>query len=61
LIKKIQQTAEEVREVVVMKCRYRYINEIVIKLQQLTKQLKETRHENDFNEIVLNQLEQIFK
>ncbi len=61
MIKKIQQTAEEVREVVVMKCRYRYINEIVIKLQQLTKQLKETRHENDFNEIVLNQLEQIFK
>ena len=59
-IEKIQQTAEEARRVL-MKHTNTYIGEIEMKLEQLTNQLKYTRQENDFNEIILNQLEQKFQ
>ena len=59
-IQKIQQTAENARQVLV-KHTNRYISEIEMKLEQLTNQLKYNRQENDFNEIILNQLKQKFQ
>jgi uncharacterized phage infection (PIP) family protein YhgE len=56
-IQKIRQTAEEARELLVQHTTA-YIDKIEIKLSQLTEQLKQTREENDFNEIVLNQFNQ---
>jgi uncharacterized phage infection (PIP) family protein YhgE len=56
-IKKIQQTAEEAREILAIHTP-EHINKIENKMTQLTEQLKETRQENDFNEIGLNQLKE---
>jgi hypothetical protein len=56
-IHKIQQTAEEARQVL-LEHTGENINEIEIKLTRLTKELKEIREENDFNEIVLNEFKQ---
>ena len=59
-IKKIRQTAEESRQMLVQHTTG-HINNIETKLVQLTEQLKQTRDENDVNEIVLNQFKQKLK
>jgi uncharacterized phage infection (PIP) family protein YhgE len=56
-MKKIRQTAEEARELVVQHTT-EHIDKVEDKLAKLTEQLKETRQENDFNEIHLKQLEE---
>jgi uncharacterized phage infection (PIP) family protein YhgE len=56
-IHKIQQTAEEARQVL-LEHTGENINEIEIKLTRLTDELKQTREENDFNEINLNEFKQ---
>ncbi len=56
-INKIQQTAEETRQLVLKQIN-KYFNEIEIELTKLTKELKEIREENDFNEIDFNEFKQ---
>jgi hypothetical protein len=51
-IKKIQQTAEESRKLLIQYTK-EYINEIEVNLNKLTEELRQTRQENDFNEIDL--------
>jgi predicted nucleic acid-binding Zn-ribbon protein len=55
-INKIQQTADKARQLLI-----EHIGKIEIKLSELTEQLKQTRKENDFNEIHLNQLKNKLK
>ena len=59
-VSKIRQTAEEARQLLVQHT-VANINDIEIKLVKLTEQLKQTRNENDVNEIVLNQFKQKLK
>jgi hypothetical protein len=54
-IKRIKQTAEENRQVF-MEQAIQCFNEIEIKLNKLNNAIVETREENEFNEIVLEQL-----
>ena len=56
-IYKIRQTAEHCRQLVLQHTN-EHLNEIEINLNKLTNQLRETRKENDFNEIELNQFKQ---
>jgi chromosome segregation ATPase len=56
-INKIQQTAKECRQILLQHTT-EYINQIEINLTKLTDQLRETRQENDFNEIDLNEFKQ---
>jgi sugar lactone lactonase YvrE len=53
-IKKIQQTADEARQLI-FKYTNEHINKIEVKLAKLTDQLRENRQENDFVETDLNQ------
>jgi hypothetical protein len=53
----IQQTAEEARQVF-NEHMNEYFHEMEIKLNKLTDQLRQTRQENDFNEIHLQQFQQ---
>ncbi|CAF1374226.1 unnamed protein product [Rotaria sp. Silwood1] len=53
-IKKIKQTAHECRQILLQHMA-EHITQIEVNLAQLTDKLKETRQENDFNEIILNQ------
>jgi len=53
----IQQTAEEARQTV-LKNTNEYIHQIEKKLNELTNQLRESREENDFNEINLHQFQE---
>jgi hypothetical protein len=55
-IKKIQQTAEEARQLV-LKNSNEYHHQLEMKLNELTNQIRESRHENDFNEINLRQFQ----
>ena len=59
-IKIIQQTAEEARQLLIEHTPI-HINNIEVKLSKLTEQLKQTREENDFNEIILDQFKQKLK
>jgi chromosome segregation ATPase len=54
-IYKIQQTADEARQLL-LKHTAGHIKTIEVKLAELTEQLKQTRKEDDFNEIHLNKL-----
>jgi hypothetical protein len=54
-IQKIQQTAEECRQILLQHTN-EHFNQIEINLAKLTDHLRETRQENDFNEIEINQL-----
>ena len=56
-IHKIRETADEARSLLVI-CTTGHINAIETELIRLTEQIKETRHENDVNEIILNELKQ---
>jgi hypothetical protein len=56
-IRKIQQTAEECRQILLQHTT-KHFNQIEINLTKLTDQLKQTRQENDFNEIDLKNLKQ---
>jgi chromosome segregation ATPase len=55
-IKQIQQTAKECRKTLVQYTS-EHIHRIEMKLAELTSQLRETRQENDFNEIDLSQFQ----
>ena len=59
-IKKIQQTAEEARQIVLKKTSIS-IHQFEIKLNKLTDQLRESRDEDDFNEINLHQFQEELK
>jgi hypothetical protein len=56
-IKKIQQTAEETRQVLFNNTN-EYIHRIEIDLNKLTNQLRECRQEHDFNEIGSRQFQE---
>jgi hypothetical protein len=56
-IKKIQQTAEETRQIL-FKDTDRYVHEIETNLSKLTDQLRDCRQEDDFNEINLGQFQE---
>jgi chromosome segregation ATPase len=56
-IKKIEQTAKECRQLILQYTK-EHINQMEINLTKLTDQLRQTRKENDFNEIDLHQLKQ---
>jgi chromosome condensin MukBEF ATPase and DNA-binding subunit MukB len=56
-IKTIQQTAEEARQLV-LKSSNKYHHQLEVKLDELTSQIRESRHENDFNEINLRQFQE---
>jgi hypothetical protein len=56
-IKKIEQTAKQCRELVLQHTTG-HIQQIEVNLTKLTDLLRETRQENDFNEIDLQQLKQ---
>ncbi len=56
-IKIIQQTANETRQLV-LKSTNEYIHQLEINLKNLTNQLRESREENDFNEINLHQFQE---
>jgi hypothetical protein len=56
-IKKIQQTAEESKQLLVQHIPG-HIDKVETKLANLTENLKQTRQENDINEIILNELEE---
>jgi hypothetical protein len=56
-IKIIQKTATECRQHI-LQYATKHINQIEIILNKLTDQLRQTRQENDFNEIHLNQFKQ---
>ncbi len=53
----IQQTAEEARQLV-LKSINEHINQLEMKLNQLTNQLRESRKDDDFNEIDLRQFQE---
>lgn len=55
-IEKIQQTAKQQRDLV-----FQYTDEIKVRFDELTVQLKQMREEKDFNEITLNQLKNQFQ
>ena len=59
-INKIQQTAKEARKVL-LEHTTEHMNNIEVKLTDLTTQLKVIREENDFNEIHLDQFRQKLK
>ncbi|CAF3572118.1 unnamed protein product, partial [Rotaria sp. Silwood2] len=54
---KIQQIAEECKQLLIQYTN-KYFNQLEIDLVKLTDQLRQTRQENDFNEIDLNQLKE---
>jgi len=56
-IKLIQQTAEETKNIL-KRTTKEYIDQIEIKLNELTNQLRESRQENDFNETSLRQFQE---
>jgi hypothetical protein len=56
-IKKVQQTAKEWRKILIQH-KTEHINQIEVKLTIFTDQVKETRAENDFNEIDLSEFKQ---
>jgi hypothetical protein len=56
-MRKIQQTAKECRELILQHTTG-HIHQIEVDFTKLTDQLRETRQENDFNEIDLRQLRQ---
>jgi chromosome segregation ATPase len=56
-IRKIQQTAKECRQLVLQHTT-EHINQIEDNLTKLTDELRQTRQENDFNEIDLRELKQ---
>jgi len=53
-IKKITKTAEETRQILI-KNNNQYIHQVEVKLNELTNQLRQSRQEDDFNEINLCQ------
>lgn len=55
-IKKIKETAEEAKELLIQHMNEHY-NQIEVKLNKLTNQLKEIREENDFNEVILRRFQ----
>jgi hypothetical protein len=59
-IKKIRQTAEEARQIV-LKNTDTYSRQLETKLDHLTNQLRESREEDDFNEINLRQFQEELK
>jgi hypothetical protein len=59
-IKKIQETAEEARQTV-LKNSNGYIYQIETKLNRLTDQLRQSRYEDDFNEINLRLFQEELK
>jgi hypothetical protein len=59
-IKKIQQTADEARQILLRNTR-EYIHPVEIKLNKLTNELRQCREENDFNEINLRQFQEELK
>jgi len=56
-IRKIQQTAKECRNLVLQQIT-EHINQIEVNLAELTDQFRQTRQENDFDEIDLQRLKQ---
>ena len=56
-IKTIEQTADEVRQLVVRHAT-EYFKEIQIKLTEFTDELRQVQEEEDYNEIHLNELKQ---
>jgi hypothetical protein len=54
-IKKIQETANEIKQFIIQHTEELFQN-IEIKFDQFTKELKETREEDDFNDLHLNRL-----
>jgi hypothetical protein len=56
-IKTIQQTAEEARQTL-LKSTNESINQLEINLNKLTNQLRQSRNEDDFNEINLRQFQE---
>jgi chromosome segregation ATPase len=56
-IKKIRQTADEARQLA-LENTVRHITELETKLNELTDQLRQSRQENDFNEIDLHQFQE---
>lgn len=59
-INKIRQTADKARQLLAQYVT-EHINEMEVKLAELTRQLKVTRQENDFNELHVNQFNQQLK
>jgi hypothetical protein len=59
-INKIQQTAEEAREILLNNTT-EYIHQIEIKLNKLTDNVRQCRQENDFNEINLRHFQEELK
>jgi hypothetical protein len=59
-IKKIRQAAEEARQIV-LKNTDTYSRQLETKLDHLTNQLRESREEDDFNEINLHQFQEELK
>jgi chromosome segregation ATPase len=57
-INKIKQTAKECKEKIINHTNNKYFIEIEKKLNDIAKELKTIRQENQFNEIDLNQLKQ---
>jgi hypothetical protein len=56
-IKVIQQTAEETRQIILNNSN-EYHHRLEVKLNELTNEIRESRHENDFNEINLRQFQE---
>jgi hypothetical protein len=56
-IKKIRKTAEESKQLLVQYTQG-HVEKVETKLANLTENLKQTRQENDINEIILNELEE---
>jgi hypothetical protein len=59
-IKIIQQTAEQARQTI-LENSDEYIHQMEVKLDKLTNQLRQCRHEDDFNELNLHQFEDELK
>jgi hypothetical protein len=59
-IKNIQQTAEETRQILLNNIN-EYSHQIIIKLNELTNQLRKTRQENDFNETAVRHFDEELK
>jgi hypothetical protein len=59
-INRIRETAEEAREIL-LKHTNEHIDQIEMKLNKFTEELRAIRDENDFNEIILNQFKQNLK
>jgi hypothetical protein len=58
-INKIEQTADECRQILI-KYTNKYVTKVEDKLNNLARQVKEVREENEFIEIDLNQLNEKF-